>query len=101
MVRPGPDNASMNGPLALAVLTRTTRRGASRCMNGSKSAAVMSGPGRLNLATFPSKLPCPISTTKIVSSGPALANLPNAFATSSRVDLAVIRFVSVSGFSCR
>ena len=39
----------MNGPLALAVLTNTTRRGASRFISGSKSAAVMSGPGQVEL----------------------------------------------------
>ena len=38
--------------------------------SGLKSAGVMSGPGRLNLASRPSKLPWPISVTKTTSSGP-------------------------------
>ena len=54
IVRPGADRSLRKGPLALVVSTKTI------CLVGSflncvlKSAAEMSGPGRLNFATLPS-----------------------------------------------
>ena len=46
----------------------------------------MSGPGRLNFATFAAKVPCPNSTMTTVSSSPALeASASSAFVTPSRV----------------
>ena len=91
----------MNGPLALAVFTNTTCLDRSFFSSGSKSAGVMSGPGRLNFATLPSNVPCPISTMKTTSSSPAVASLSNALTISSSVDWPVTRFASFSGFSAR
>ena len=51
MVRPWA-GASTNGPLELDVLTKTTLRAGTRRIIVLKSAAVMSGPGRLNLAAW-------------------------------------------------
>ena len=65
---PGPDSASTNGPLALAVFTNTTRFDFSFASSGAKSCGVMSGPVRLNFATFAAKVPCPKSTITTVSS---------------------------------
>ena len=49
MVRPGPDSASMNGPLALEVLTNTTRRGASFFSKRLEVAGGHVGPGQVEL----------------------------------------------------
>ena len=73
-------------PLELDVLTKTTLRAGTRRIIVLKSAAVMSGPGRLNLAAWPSKLPCPNRTMYTTSSGAAaLANPASALSISSRV----------------
>ena len=67
--RPSEESA----PLELAVLTNTTRSTCSVPSSRAKSSAVRSGPGRLNVATLPSKLPWPMSSTKTSSSDRAFA----------------------------
>ena len=86
ITRPGPDRASTNGPLALAVFTKTTRFDRRRASSGAKSCGAMSGPGRLNFATFAANVPCPNRTMTTVSSSPAFdASASSAFVTASRV----------------
>ncbi len=67
-----------------------------------QSATVRSGPGRLNAASLPSKLPCPMSSTNTSSPGLALAAASvTAFVTFSRVDRAWMRVGSSSTRSPR
>ena len=61
------DRSCTNGKLELVVLTKTTRA-AMPSSAGFHSRVSMSGPTRLNFATVPSEVPCPMSTTISVSS---------------------------------
>jgi hypothetical protein len=66
--RPGAASRARNGALAAAVLTNTTRPGTVP-ISAAHSAASRSGPARLNLASTPSKVPWPMSTTSTMSPG--------------------------------
>ena len=63
ITRLGPLRALMNGALELAQLMMAKGRSWSFSQSAS-SAALRSGPRRLNFAVFPSKVPCPIITSQ-------------------------------------
>ena len=87
MVRPGPDSASTNGPLALAVFTNTTCLVCSLASSARSRPAAMSGPGMLNLA-----VPAVVAAVAdqrdehhVVGAGLARRTARSALVTSSRV----------------
>ena len=85
--RPGAAIAGRNAPLELVVLTNATRCADSLPSSFAQSATVRSGPGRLNAACVPLKLPWPISrtTTLVVRLARARRGRRTPWSTPSRV----------------
>ena len=83
--RPGAVIGWRNAPLELAVLMNATRCAESLPTSFAHSSAFRSGPGRLNAAVLPLKLPWPMSSTTTPSFGFARAAMSaTAFSTHSR-----------------